>query len=185
MTDESERELTRLSDAELTEPERITAARRLAELEDPATVLPMLHLVQGELSDALAGEIRKALDLIGAGKVLMEDLSRADDFGRAEAATQLGRMGERAAIEPLMRALSDAAPKVRESAAGSLGILQATEAEAALIERLSQDASPDVRGAAAQSLGLLQTPGAKAALRQAMTAEQDGFVKVLIEKALQ
>jgi HEAT repeat protein len=144
----------------------------------------MLHLLQIEISPALADEIRKALERTGAREVLIEDLSRADDFGRAEAASLLAKLGDRAAIEPLIRALSDAAPKVRESAAGSLGILRATEAETALIERLEKDQAPDVRGAAAQALGGLKTAGAKAALQAAMTTEKDGFVKVLIEQAL-
>ena len=184
MTEQAKAALDQLSDSNASEPERLKAARQLAELEDPATVAPMAGMLQLEISEVLAAEIRKALDLMGATQVLIEDLAQADDFGRAAAASLLARLNDRAAIDPLIRALSDRAPKVRESAAATLGFMKAKEAEAALVLRLTKDEAPDVRGAAAQALGLLKTESAKAALQQALATEQDGFVKVLIEGAL-
>ncbi len=184
MTEKGKSAIDRLADSQASDVVRIEAARQLAELADPATVVPMVVVMEGELSDALEDEIHKALDLMGATEILVGDLTAGDDATRATAADLLPRLKDPAAVPPLMQALSDPVAKVRESAAGALGVFKAPQAEGPLTERLQKDPDPDVRGAAAQSLGALHTPGAQAALERALAAEKDDFVKVLIEKSL-
>ncbi|MBZ0272836.1 HEAT repeat domain-containing protein, partial [bacterium] len=77
---------------------------------------------------------------------------------RAEVAAALGRVGGRAAVDPLIVRLSDSDERVRLSATHALGLLgaDAITARDALKERLS-DPDPKVREAAARAIARIDT----------------------------
>jgi len=74
-------------------------------------------------------------------------------FARAQAADQLGRLKDPAAIPYLITALKDPSPLVRRQAADSLGLLKAGEAAPELGAILENDPNAQVRQAAALALG--------------------------------
>jgi HEAT repeat protein len=159
---------------------RIAAVRRLGELGDPSAVVPLLHTLPLELSEPLLAEIRRALERIGAARVLTGDLQSPDAEKREAAANLLARAGDPAAIPALTVALADPVADVREEAAATLGILGASRAENAIADLLTRDADPDVRMAAAQALALLDTPSARATLQRARQTEADPFVRAVM-----
>ena len=88
---------------------------------------------------------------------LLEYLTFPRATARWRAATLLGDVGTRVALEPLTTALSDNSSNVRAAAALALGKLNAKDSAGALRGRLT-DADEDIaaRIAAAQALGLLK-----------------------------
>ena len=71
---------------------------------------------------------------------------------RAEAASSLGSLGDRSAVEPLITALrSDSDPYVRSLAVGALGDLGDPNARAVLLDALAND-TMEVSMAAAKAL---------------------------------
>ncbi|HEX6643856.1 MAG TPA: M56 family metallopeptidase [Gemmatimonadales bacterium] len=120
------------------------------------------------------GSIRTAISAkIGAG-ISLEDAAKLDTLGlaaliaalrdpdagvRRAAASSLGNLGSRRAVEPLIAVLRDPDPEVRENAANSLGSLEDRRAVDGLIPLL-RDANVDVRTAALSALGSLDDPRA-------------------------
>jgi hypothetical protein len=93
-----------------------------------------------------------------AGKV--EDLSRmlledASYKVRLQAALLLGKLGDRGAVAPLVKALGDENRTVRGMAAQSLGRLGASEAAAPLKATLQRERDPFVRGQVEKALAAL------------------------------
>jgi hypothetical protein len=121
--------------AALTEPAlRRSAARALAELEDPAALEPLVRMLKVH-----------------------------DDSARSAAARALGALGDRAAVRPLLEvAENDENVGVRSWAVSALGQIDDAEARLHLAAFLD-DPSPSVRRAAAMSLAELGDPrGARA-----------------------
>jgi len=87
-------------------------------------------------------------------------------FTRADAATKLGKRGDRAAINALAEAARDAESYVREKAVLALAVIGGPEAAPPLIRGLS-DSSSIIRRLAAKSLGKLGEPGSIGALKEA------------------
>jgi HEAT repeat protein len=113
---------------------RALAAGKLAELGDPEAVPALVRVLRGD----------------------------GDEHVREEAARALGRLGEVAALEPLVAALRDPGDHVREEAAAALGALGDLRADAALRGAVD-DRHVMVRRAATEALSRLGD-GAPAAL---------------------
>jgi hypothetical protein len=86
-------------------------------------------------------------------KSLLEDSSYKV---RLQAALLLGRLGDRAAVDPLVKALGDENKTVRAMAAQSLGKLGAPEAAAPLKALLDRERDSFVRGQAQQAIASLE-----------------------------
>lgn len=88
-------------------------------------------------------------------KGLTGALNDPDVAVRAEAASSLGSLGDRTAVEPLVSSLrDDGDPYVRSLAAEALGDLGDPGARAALLDALASD-SMEVSMAAVKALGSL------------------------------
>ena len=87
-------------------------------------------------------------------------------FARADAATKLGKLGDRAAIDALAESARDIESYVREKAVLALAVIGGPEAAPPLVHALS-DSSSTIRRLAAKSLGRLGEPGAIGALKEA------------------
>ncbi len=87
-------------------------------------------------------------------------------FTRADAATKLGKLGDRAAIDALAEAARDDESYVREKAVLALSVIGGPEAVPPLVHALG-DSSSTIRRFAAKSLGKLGEPGAIGALKEA------------------
>jgi len=85
---------------------------------------------------------------------LLKALNDKKSSVRADATSDLGRLGDKRAFEPLIAALHDKSSEVREGAASALGWLGDKRAFEPLIG-LMQDQSPMVRMSAALALGHL------------------------------
>src|SRR5260221_1818364 len=92
---------------------------------------------------------------------------------RVRAAEALGDLGNLRAVEPLIAALRDAHPRVRQFCAEALGTLGDVRAIDPLIDML-EDKSANVRGSASISLG--QLGGVRALPRLEAIAQSDEAV---------
>jgi HEAT repeat protein len=106
-------------------------------------------------------------------KGLLEALGDADAAVRRAAATVLGWIGGKEAVEGLLRAMGDADAGVRQAAAAALGRIG--DAAAPELLRALGDAESDVRQAAAAALGQI---GDKAAVAGLLTALGDANERV-------
>lgn len=95
-------------------------------------------------------------------------LKSADESERRQAAEKLGLLRNPKAAAPLMNALSDESPRVRQAAADSLGLMTHRAASAKLADMLLKDKDAGVRQQAAISLSYLMDPAAGPALADAL-----------------
>jgi HEAT repeat protein len=86
---------------------------------------------------------------------------------RRSLALTLGRLGDRLAVDSLIRALEDPDPETRLYSVWALGALRDSRASSPLMEKLHEE-DPAVRKMAAFSLGLLEDRAAVPALRIAL-----------------
>jgi HEAT repeat protein/DNA-directed RNA polymerase subunit RPC12/RpoP len=86
---------------------------------------------------------------------------------RLQAAYQLGQLGNRSAVGPLLKALNDCNDHVATTAADALGELRAVSAVPKLIWAL-KEGSESMRGAAAMALGKIAAPEAAESLIAAL-----------------
>ena len=101
------------------------------------------------------------------------------------AAAILGRIGDRRAVEPLSRLLTETAdPALQEAAAEALGRLREAAAVPALIHCLRCGALR-ARLQAARSLASLGGPDALAALREAASADPAGVLRRVARELLE
>jgi len=94
----------------------------------------------------------------GSGKLEEHSATLREDFDadeRKDAAEDLGKLGDRAAVPVLCAATRDPDDKVREAAAEALGRLGDRTAGPDLVALLN-DPEKDVRGEAVKALGLLR-----------------------------
>jgi HEAT repeat protein len=92
-------------------------------------------------------------------------------------------MAAQAKIDELITALNDKSPKVRRSAAESLGELEDARAVQPLTQAL-KDHNADVRLSVALALGMIGDASATASLIHALNDEQDNAVRGALETAL-
>jgi HEAT repeat protein/cyclophilin family peptidyl-prolyl cis-trans isomerase len=107
-------------------------------------------------------EIAALEDLRADAATVAEFTGDGDPSVRSRAAMALGRIGDTAAADALVRMLKDKSPEVRSSAAFALGLIGSPSATKALIRRLT-DKSPEVKVAAAEALGKI---GARDAVKR-------------------
>lgn len=143
------------------------------------TAAPLVGHVAEHLPDpALTEEAAVALSFMGrdAFEPLRDTLDSDDPVLRAEALRSIGKLRERAPLDPravtplLLRGLQDPDPRVRTVAATYLGIIgeEPPSVVPALIAAL-KDGAPEVRAAAATALGSFPSAASDAipALRRA------------------
>jgi HEAT repeat protein len=93
----------------------------------------------------------------------VRQLQGPDAVQRMQAAQQLGKLGDRTAVAPLIAALQDELPAVRGQAATALGLLGDPKAVPSLVEALG-DEFVQVRTAVVTALGGIRDPAAVEAL---------------------
>src|SRR5262249_39254907 len=85
-------------------------------------------------------------------------LRRAEENARLDCVTQLGRLQDQRALDPLAATLSrDPSPAVREAAARALALIGSPRAIPALRQAAQNDRDHDVRHSAQFALDVLQT----------------------------
>jgi HEAT repeat protein len=153
----------------------ILGARASEAIPDIAELLP---------DPDYAAEAGLALSFMGSAAVpaLQSALDDDDPAVRKEAVRSLGKIRERASIDPqivvpiLLNALDDSEPEVRQVAVTYLGIVrdEPQKEVPALVQALGDDA-PEVRAAAATALGAYgpDADAAVPALRKAMSDKDE------------
>lgn len=116
-------------------------------------------------------------------KDLIKQLRDADKKKRQDAAEELGKSGNRAAVKPLIKALKDADPHVRWRAAAALGKLR-DESAVEEIKRLLNDPKDFVREYAVESLGTIGDLRAVDTLMSKGLRDKNNAVKLKVVKAL-
>ena len=91
---------------------------------------------------------------VGAADVLAILLEYPDEDIRAHSAIALGRLGQRATVEPLIKALDDKSSQVSENAAIALGAIGDNRAEIPL-QKVPVD-NPRVKRAAVNALARIE-----------------------------
>jgi HEAT repeat protein len=175
------------------EDPQATRARRKAALKASAllgpTAAPLVDAIAAELEDPdVTAEAGVALSFMGpaAFPPLRAALESADPGVRREALRSIGKLKERAPLEPaavlplLLSGMSDADPGVRTVAATYLGIIHegGKPAVGALVAALS-DPEAEVRRAAATALGSFGAPALPAlpALKKAATDPDENVAR--------
>ena len=98
---------------------------------------------------------------------LLYDLKHGTKESRRDAAIKLGNIRAKEAVKPLIDALSDKEPGVREAAAFALGQIASPAAAAALSQAI-RDSNAEVRASAAFAYGMLGDPKATAEISNAL-----------------
>ncbi len=124
-------------------------------------------------------DVREASDR-ATSRTLVEWLDADHSEFRLVAATALGHFGDGDVAKPLVRALSDPAPRVRERAARSCGMTGDSRCVPALRERLD-DRHAMVRRAAADALGSIGTEPALSALIGVARADDEELRRIAVE----
>ncbi len=140
--------------------------------------------VPGALTRRMTAE-RVPATTLARGLVGLLKEGTADE--KCQSARTLGRLGDPAAIPPLVAALQDADEHLRAEACYALGGFRAPgeSAPAALVSVRRSDPSVDVRVAAALALGRPEDPDAVAAFDLGARTTQSGPVREACEDALQ
>jgi HEAT repeat protein len=134
---------------------RRDAAKALGEIGDATAMEPFI----AALKDPKKNVRDTAVEAIGklggnprAVAALAEPLKNGNSIAREEAASALGKIGHKSAVEHLVSALKDEDCFVRQSAAAALGKIGDPRAAAVLGQSL-KDNDKDVRQAAMMALG--------------------------------
>jgi deoxyhypusine monooxygenase len=118
---------------------------------------------------------------------LLQGLQDPDEWRRWEAVFSLKNIGDQEVAEALSRLLNaevEPAVRVRQEAALTLGRVGGDGVIAALLDALRNDLSAQVRWRAALALSWLGDPSVVTSLDEALSTEQDTFVRESIEKAI-
>lgn len=164
--------------------ERRAAVKKLGELHESATILPLFGLLDGnEGSAGVEPEARAALAELDALAFLKQRLESGSPAARQQAPGLAAKLQDPRVVEFLVPRMEDADPKVRENVAASLGLLRAEPGLPSLVQHLT-DPTAEVRSACAQSLGSIGGPAAITALEGALKTEKDEFVRIFVEQGL-
>jgi len=140
---------------------RMEAVERLAKIDDPATIHPLIQALRDRDSfvrwKAVRGLKEKGRS---ATKTLIQALNDDDTAIRIGAAYTLGSTSDNVVTLALIGALADEEVDVRARAAEALGKIADTDAVSALISALG-DRSKIVRGGALQALTHIGQPAVK------------------------
>lgn len=162
---------------------RVAAATRLGDAKDVSVIEPLIE-AKINFRAPLKEEIDKTLRKLGAARHLQRRLRSKHEQVRARGVFLLGALEDRAAIKPLLGALVEPSPSVREASALALAKVAGETEVKVLATRLLEDRDSDVRMALAQALGSLRIESAQAALRESLKTETDGFVIAAIKMNL-
>jgi HEAT repeat protein len=173
-----------MQDYDRSRAERAKAVKALEGSGSSEAIIPLIHELTRMEGD-LGAEVRAALAKLGAAKFLASEIRAVEPERRLVAAELIGHVAAPEALEAVIGALKDAIPKVREHAAAALSRFGDAKAVPPLIALLASDPEADVRSAAAQALGKLGGNSAKEALEKAIRDEKDGFVRILVQEALE
>lgn len=140
---------------------RMEAAERLAKIDDPATIHPLIQAL-GDRDSFVRWKAVRGLKEKGrsATEALIQALNDDDTAIRIGAAYTLGSISDKVATLALIGALADEEVDVRARAAEALGKIGDTEAVSTLISALD-DRSKIVRGRALQALIHIGQPAIK------------------------
>jgi HEAT repeat protein len=185
MRDGVKEQLAIALDWEFREEERAVAAERLGGLGEAAVVVPLGVLLGQTTPGRLRSALLSTLSALSGVDAMIHELGSPDPGAREIAAQILANIHDERAVGPLIGALNDPNPRVREEVAASLLEFKAVEALPALSRILLEDEDPDVRMAAAQALGELDDHAALEALERATEIEKDEFTMILIEQSIQ
>ncbi len=108
---------------------------------------------------------------------MREALASAEPPLAAAAATSVGRLQDRASLEPLGRLLEHPDPEVRLAAVGALSRIARAGEEAPLARLLGRDPDAAVRVEAARALGVIGGPHAASALSTAAARDESSVVR--------
>jgi HEAT repeat protein len=146
------------------------AVEALGEIGDPAAAGPLTEALTGDKYSGLRWKAAEALTQIGTESVpyLINALENPDEDVRWKAAISLGEIGDRRAIDPLIRLLGDEDRFVRSRAAYAIGIM-GEQVIQPLAEVLSTEKNPDLRLGAVMALGRIQADPATRLLIRATT----------------
>ncbi|MCY3023473.1 MAG: HEAT repeat domain-containing protein [Planctomycetota bacterium] len=125
------------------------------------------------------GDKKGAVEVLG--KTLAAD---ADSSVRRAAAAALAKLPDAAAVEPLIKGLTDSADSVRGICATALGNIKDNRASEPLLRVLTGDAKPIVRMQAATALAKIKDKATLDALGKALENEKDERVKMAIAGAV-
>jgi HEAT repeat protein len=168
-----------LDDRALAATERARAATLLGSLRDPRGLGPLIEALRDPPSLSEPPRLPDPARLQGQARTYAQRLRSLHNVP-AHAARALGALGDPAAAEPLIQALTDRNAFVRAASAASLGALRARQAVPSLIRALEDDEA-SVRRAAVQSLGLL---GDSAAVPPLLGSLRDANPQVRLQAAL-
>jgi hypothetical protein len=134
-----------------------SARQRSKEEQYRKQVKRLYGALDGEDIPAAVGNIEAMGDTmnVGAADLLMILLEYPDESVRAHAALTLGRLGQRAAVEPLIKMLDDRSALVSENAATALGMIGDNRAEIPL-QKVPVD-NPRVKRAAVNALARIES----------------------------
>lgn len=131
----------------------------------------------------------RALEYCGDKKLAVEGLSKSvvddkDDGVRRAAAAALAKLPDAAAVDALIKGLSDSAESVRGTCATALGNVKDPRASQPLLTLLGSDAKPIPRMLAANALSKIKDKASLEGLTKAMEAEKDERVKMALAGAV-
>jgi len=164
---------------------RYFVAVALGRIRDARAIEPLFRALKDGYRNArrAAGQ-----GLIGFGKSVLERMLKAledtDWEIRSFAARALGKIGEKTAVVPLIRALKeDENRDVRDCASDALGLLGDASAVEPLVQAMKEDRETSVRCSASGALGLIGHAGAVPALI-AMLKDPDACLRYHCARAL-
>lgn len=131
---------------------RMHAAKALGRIKDPASVQPLIPLLQDKVK-AVREETSSALAAIGEAAIpaLLEALTHEEWLVRLHAVESLGKTKSQKAVEPLLSALfNDADSAIREDAVRALGEIGDSQAVEFLFAAMKE---PGLRTLAVEALG--------------------------------
>lgn len=131
----------------------------------------------------------RALEYCGDKDLALKSLSAAladdaEDSVRRAAAAGLVKLPDAAALETLVKGLSDTADSVRGLCATALGNIKDTRATEPLLRILETESKPLVRMQAATALSKIKDPKSLEALTKLMDQEKDERVKMALAGAI-
>ena len=154
---------------------RMGAVERLAKIDDPATIHPLIQALRDRDSFVRWKAVRGLKEKgHSATEALIKALNNDDGAIRIGAAYTLGSISDKVATLALIGALADEEVDVRARAADALGKIGDTDAVSALICAL-EDRSKIVRGRALQALIRIGRPAIKP-LVQALKSGDEALV---------
>jgi HEAT repeat protein len=173
--------LERLGDPE--EEVRWAVSAALRRIQEPTTIEPLITAL-ADLDGITPARVAEVLVAMGPQvvPVLLDYLPQVGELVQGNIYEILGQIGDKQAVEALLRGVKAESVTVRSKAVQALGELRDVEVGPVLVEVL-QDPEPEVRARAAQALGNLEWWGGLSALNEARK-DDDWLVKASANQAI-